>query len=393
MLTKAQSYPAVDVTVQNQGLVVNAANINPPTIRLSAFNANMEFLDDKLQEIDQLGGTTHFVDPDKVFCMEQPFTSSSVLPAEILLTDDFTDSVALGWNQAKVGLVGPDTTLKQTVEHFRRRLFGLGGDQLTIDQKQETDSASTQLDANYLAMRFSPRFRALNSVSVRLSKVGSPTLGPVLEIIEDDGTNQPLGTILRSISKDKDAITGSAGWHSFKISEELNTALDYWIVLVRTGTPTDTFAWHKDASSSFVNGFSPDGASWTITPSSFGFAFRQYTINPILAVFSDNTNLNTIKLPREEVIRKPTITETPVMWQLLRQECETICKRKDIFSAPVYAPDTILIPGQKVRVRKQSSGFIIDEEYIIGNITYTFNAEEATGIIWYNIDGVRYATL
>jgi len=395
LLTIAQSYPAVDVTVEDQGVIVSAGNINPPDIRLAQFNANMEFLDDKLTELDDMAGTIHWIDADKNFHMEVPTVASAALPADVLLTDDFNDTVAQTWDQTKLGLIIPPSTYKQTLEHHKRRLFGLGGDQITIDQKQETDAAQTNLDVNYLAQRFSPRFRIMDTIGVFIEKVGSPTLGPVVEIIEDDGTNQPLGTILRTLSKAPAAITSSPGWHFFKIREELNTALNYWVVMPKVGDASNTYAWHKDAATNNVNGFSPDGASWTIQSSSFGFMFRQYTSSPILAVFTDSSNLTTAKHPNEDVIRKPDITETPVMWQLIRQVCEQVCKRKDIYTTSIYAPDTVLESGQKVRVRKQQSGFIVDDEFVLGRVDYHFASSDdlATGSFWYGVEGIKYVTI
>ena len=41
------------------------------------FEANAEKLDDKLTELDELGGTIHFVDADKTFYMKDALTISS----------------------------------------------------------------------------------------------------------------------------------------------------------------------------------------------------------------------------------------------------------------------------------------------------------------------------
>ena len=86
------------------------------------------------------------------------------------------------------------------------------------------------------------------------------------------------------------------------------------------------------------------------------------------------------------------------MSQLLFGESDTLFKKKQILSFPIYAPNNLLKTGQKLRVRKQLSGYTIDSgtdgngDFVIGNIKYAFNSSKdlSTGTFWYNVQCARY---
>jgi hypothetical protein len=92
------------------------------------------------------------------------------------------------------------------------------------------------------------------------------------------------------------------------------------------------------------------------------------------------------------VIRKADIKDSNVMGALLVQTGKTVFKRKDIFSGLVYAPDTLLQNGQRVRIRKQASGYTVDADFVIGGIEYIFESgdDQTTGNFYYNIEAARY---
>jgi len=399
LLQKTGSYPVNDVTVEDQGVIVNSANIILPTIRLSSFICNFEYLDDKISEIDAIAGSTHYIDANRNFKMYQLLASSSIAPADFLLTDDYNDPVALGWNQDKVGLIGPKTKIKRTIENTKRRLFGLGGDQTELKQKQETDSSSDSLEVLYRGMKFQPSHRILDTVWVYVSKTGSPQISLDIDIIEDLN-GEPLGTVLRSLSEEPERITASPRWIPFKINVDVNTTKPYWIVLLRNdgGDASNHFNWHHDAGSSSTNASSSDAQVWTVNTSSKGYMFRAYTASPVLTAIGDNISPFTGKAYRESVIRQPDITEVELMTHLIIGESKTLFKKKQIISMPIYAPNTLLTTGQKVRVRKQLSGFTLDSgtdgngDFIIGNIKYMFDStpDLATGTLWYDIEAARF---
>lgn len=400
LLQKTQNYPALDITAEAQGIIVDAAKITPPSLRMSVFEMNMEFLDDKLQELDSIGGTIHYVDPDKYFWMHKPVQFSPI-PANILLTDDYSDSVALSWTfgQDHVGLLAPGLLYKRTKEHYKARLFGVGGDKETVDQAQTVTTSNTQLDANNLAQKVTAQFTILGKVNVWLSKIGTPPDDFVLEIREDHN-GLPTGSVLRTYRKDKAFLNltgGTASPHWFDINEELITQKEFWIVIKRTGTATDTYRWHHDGvgSDPSTSATSADDITWTLTAiNTRTHAFRSYTEAPLLAIWSPITGyLAGTKFPREEVIRKVDIHENTVLWDLLKAEADTLNKVKYSVSGRVYAPDTLLKTGQKVRVRKQKAGRLIDDHFIIGEIEYVFTDDpsQSTGSFYHNIEAVRFA--
>jgi len=48
------------------------------------------------------------------------------------------------------------------------------------------------------------------------------------------------------------------------------------------------------------------------------------------------------------------------MTQLLIGEGDTLFKKKQIFTFPIYAPNSLMKNGMNLRVRKQQSGFVVD---------------------------------
>lgn len=398
LLQKDQSYPSVDFTVEDQGIVVDSGNIVPIDYKLSTFNANMEFLDDKFQELDDLSGSIHYVDPDKNFIMKQTFPSTSILTTDTLLTDDNTDSVAVAWDSTKVGLIDPDSTIKRTLEHHKRRIFGVGGLDEQIDQQSTTTTAYTDLDSAHLAQKFTPKYRSLTKIHLYLAKVGTPPNDFVMELREDNN-NTPTGEVLRTILKNKnflDVVSATPDIRVFDIDEELNTSKDYWIVIRKTGTASNTFRWYHDNTDNnpSTSATSSDDVTWNITttPNRFKYAFQTYRGLDLLAVHRDGSSSATSKHFHEDVIRKADITDPNVMRFMLRQAGNTMFKRKEIFKGSVYAPDTLLTTGQPVRIRKQASGYVVDAVYIIGKIEYIFEASDdgCRGSFHYKVEATRY---
>ncbi len=80
------------------------------------------------------------------------------------------------------------------------------------------------------------------------------------------------------------------------------------------------------------------------------------------------------------------------MRTLLRQASETLFKKKDVFGSSIYAPDVLLQNGQKVRIRKQMSGFLLDAYFVISGVEYIFESspDQSTGTFHYGIKGGRF---
>ena len=401
LLTKDRCYPLFNngaaTTTEDQGITVSASNITPATRRISQFTASYEFLDDILQTLDDMGDSIHYVDPDKSFIMKQVIVSGTSLPTEILLTDDNTDATATAWVATKVGLISLPSEYKSTLETHKRVLYGISETE-DIDQSSISITSQTQINANYIAQRFSPKFVNLDKVSLWLSKVGTPPNDFILEIREDQ-SNLPTGDVLRTVRKDKTFLndTGTTATETwFDIGEELDTARNYWIVLLKTGDASNTFRWHHDNTDNnpATSATSSDDVTWalTTTPSRFNYSYRTYRIDPILASLTQANTSATSKHYHEELIRKTAIKIREDMETYLTQVSKTMFKQKEILSVPVYAPDTLLLPGQTVRIRKQASGKTVDDIFTLGNIEYLFESseEQGTGTFYYNIQATRF---
>ena len=393
LITSSQVTPAAEYSASDLGVVFSASNVVVPEIRMPQFEANFEYMDDKITELDNIAGTTHYIDASKNFIMKNPSLVTSF--SGILLTDDHTAALATGWDQTKLGYIAPGTSYVRTLENHKRRIYGLGGDQLTKDQYKDTDSSSTTLYDKYIAMRFTPRYRYCHSIGVKLSKVGSPTAGPIMELIEDYN-GEPLGSVLRdTVRKDKDAISTTAGWHYFDIGEDLNVAKNYWIIMVMTGDVSNTYKWHRDALDTGTHSTSTDLITWTpaSTPNRFNFCFEEYTSVPVLGIYSDYSAA-TAKHFVEHIVKKADITDLRTMNNFLTAESERLFKRKEIFKSQIFAPDVLLQTGQNIYISKTASGYQIADNYTLSSVEYTFEADEigSTGQMYYNIEAFKYTT-
>jgi hypothetical protein len=392
MITETASSPTQEYSLTDLGVVYSSSNITVPDVKFPEFIANMEYADDKLTEIDNLIGTTHYIDPSKNLIIKDPTISSS--SSGILLSDDFTSATALAWDQTKLGLIAPGSTYVRTLENHKRRIFGLGGDRQQVDQSSTSYSTSTTVYDKYIAMRFSPQYIPISQIAIVLSKTGSPSSGPSIQLVEDYG-GEPTGTVLRdTVRASKDEVTASANWHWFDIGEELNTSKNYWIILNKTGDVSNTYNWHRDSNDTGTHSTSSDLVTWTpaSTPNRWNFTFKTYTSTPILTVFSDSADASS-KHFVEHVIKQPDITTQEQMNRFVISEASRLFKRKELFSTNIYAPDTLLQTGQTIQIDKMASGYQIDNiSFTVSDVDYVFEADDTgvTGQMYYNIEAFRY---
>ena len=393
LITTTKVSIASEYAASDLGVVYSASNVVVEDIKMPQFESNFEFLDDKLTELDGYSGTTHYIDASKNFIMKNPSLIASF--SGILLCDDYTAALATGWNQTKLGLIAPNTSYVRTLENHKRRIYGLGGDQVSIDQSKTTDTSSTTLYDKSIAMRFTPRYRYCHNIGVKVSKTGSPTGSLIMELIEDfNGT--PGGSILRdSMKRDKNYITGTATWQYYDIGEDLTVGNNYWIVLVQTGDISNTYNWHRDALDTGTHSTSTDLITWTpaSTPNRYNFTFEERTSQPVLGIYSDYAAANA-KHFVEHVVKKSDITELATMHSFLRKEAERLFQRKEIFKAQIYASDTLLQTGQNVYIFKTASGYQVADNYTLSNVEYIFEADDigSTGQMYYNIEAFKYTT-
>ena len=405
MLTKNVYYPDQTnlVTVEDQGIVVTSTNIKGEDLTLKSFAANYEFVADKLQTLGEIGGLIYWVDPDKNFYMDYPTTVASS-SSGILLTDDNTDATALAWLPVtKIGLIAPNATYTRTLENHKRRVFGMGGVNIALDQSSTTDAGTpTTLEGYNYAMSFVPDFSTVAKIQVLISKIGTPTEDFVLELREDY-LGLPTGKILRTVSKPKaflDSSGTTATWSTFETNEEVIIGQTYWIVVRKNGTSAShTFRWHHDNTDNnpSLSARSADDITWALTgtPNRFDYAFRQFKGDEVFRVYAQTPISATTKNHHDDIIRKDDITDDYVMDVLLTSETDTLFKRKEIFKCQVYAPDVLLTAGQKVRIRKQASGYTFDAEFTLGSVEYVFESsdDQSTGSFYYFIEAVRYVTI
>jgi hypothetical protein len=401
ILNDTQSYPvaAVDsITAVTKGIVYDATKVLPLDYQIPIFNARYDFLDDKLQELDDYGLSYHYVDADKNFIMSQLNVSTSSAPATILFTDDINDSTT--WVSGKVGLIAPNSNFKRTLEHHKRRVFGLGGLSSVLDQQNTTTTSNSTMASVYKAQRFTPTKTTLSKINLYLSIIGTPTSDLVLELRDDSasGTSLPIGEVRRSISKNKNILSTfgtTATIVSFEMNEELTPGRNYWIVLMQNGTDaSNCFRWHKDALDTGTSATSTDDVTWglTTTPNRFNYAFQAFLGNELIAVSTEANTVVSSKHFHEDTIRKSDIINNALLKILLLQENKTVHKKKEILKCMIYAPDTLLSTGQKIRVRKQLSGYVIDGDFTLGQIEYVFESGEdtSTGNFYYNVELTRF---
>lgn len=377
LLQDPNAYLVPDIAADDMGLVVNPANIQTSGVYLSQFASNGETLNDKLGELDAEDGQVHWVDPDKNFHSK----AATITDPGILITDDYKDSVIQNnsWPLDKIGFISirrPFVTVG-SVAHHGRRLLGVGGDQRSIDQKQETTSSSDPLHTLHRAVKFQPVQRVCPLLGVFLSKSGTPPDNVVVELREDFG-NRPTGDVLRSLVIAKAALVASPGkWHYLQIGEELNTAKSYWVVVSKLGTAGNTANWHKGGAG-YDTSTSADDVTWGAPSSGAGYAFRQYYSSPILSVAQTIPLTASSKHFRERLYRKPSITDRATMYQLLRNEAATAFRKKQMLRFLVYAPTILIEQGQKIRVRKQRSGRTFDADFVVASPEYIFEAGTKT---------------
>lgn len=377
------------VTVIAQGISVLNANIVETNKKVPQINFNLTRLNDAISQLNALNGTISYVKPDKTFIQQYPFDTLGVWPSGILLTDNPNDiyllpfPAGLGWDAEKYGIILSCTT-DFSLEGHRKRLLAVDETQGQPDQKQETDSAGQAVDTNFWAMRFTPTKRKCSAVAVRVEKVGTPTVALRVELREDI-SNTPNGSVVAVSEKLPGSISASADWHYFPVNQNLNTKQNYWIIINPTGDASNYYRWRKDALTANVNADSADGAAWTVRTSSYGFCFRQDFTDDVVTIYPFGIT-SADKHLWEEIIKKQTLANNYTMVQYLNSQYATLAKKKETLHMTVRSPDTLLQPGMQVKVRKTTSGYRVEGNYVITGLTYAFSsaADMATGT--YNLD-------
>ena len=395
LLTDTKTFPdfKYPVTPSDLGVIVTDGNYPSTTTsdQLPQIEANMERVDDKLTELDEYAGTIHFVDPNKTFYMK-PTTSASL--SGVLLTDDENDGVISPTYVGKVGYIAPGSSYTLTVENHKARLYGIGAVTFAKDQSKETTTASSNMTTKWQAQRFTPVKQKLFSIGVYVGYTGSPTVDLTLLLVQDNA-GLPTGSTLRTLSVGKTSITSTGAWYYFAMDESLTIGKDYWVVLAGNNA-ANTYTWYRDTVDSGANTLatSDDGLTWALTGASnrFSFAFVQHAQDEITAIYPTGITSATKHL-HDEVIRKTIIKDSNLMLKYLESLYLRLGKRKEIFKGKVYAPDQLLTSNQYIRIRKQLSGKVVDANFVLGQIEYTFDSsdEMATGTLYMDVEATRFS--
>ncbi|GEM_PF-2206117 len=412
ILTNAYVYPVQPAavvggnsvtTVQDQGVIVSSANILggiTKTLSIPYFEANYEYVDDKLSELDSYLNACHYIDANKNFIMKfLPVDQSQAPDSGVLLTDDFTDAVAVSWSSGLKGLIAPNTSYDLSAEMHKTMVLGLGGNNILLDQSQQDRSGgSDNVDSQYLAVQFTPQYNQIQNISLYIKKTPGSIVNNPLDCQVDlvyDLNGKPNGSTITSVTISKDAITTSGGWHTALIASAVVVGSPFWIIVRKQGDSTHTYSWYKGGSGQTV-ATSSDGVNWTVTTNTAGYCFEVFASTPLLKVAQNgyDTNVNFGKNDlQESVVRKPFVIDQRSMTFLLQFETYNLFRYKEIFKCKVYAPDTLLSIGQRVRIRKQLSKYKFDANYIISGIEYTFEGDEQGGIgsFYYDLTAVLYS--
>lgn len=399
LLNLPTSYTFPDVTAAQQGIIVDSTKIDPGLLgtggsKVPQFISNFEKLDDKLSELDVWGSSIHYFDPDGNFYM-RPAAVVPDIKGSWLFTDDINDSLAPTWTPGKVGYLSPGQKFKYTVENYKRRLIGAGGDLVSIDTSQETNAGSDNLSPTWLAVQFQPTFITAYAIQIYLASIGVPTQNLALMLVQDQG-GKPTGQVVRNLTLDKSLISSAPGWIQFNIGDQYQTSNKYWVVLPgNTGYGgINGYKWYKGGSSSTI-ATSPDGITWTPSSGVAGYMFRAMTSTPLKMAVPGTTVSPADKVFHEEIYRKPFITDKDALQRYLTALTAMTNYKKEILKGRVYAPDVMPMPFANVLLRKTKSGLAFtgnSNYFILGQVTYNFagGENEATGSFWIDFQLVRF---
>jgi hypothetical protein len=382
------------ITATDLGVILTTGNYPDITnsYQVPQFEANAEKLDDKLTELDELGGTTHFVDADKTFFMK---ATEVISPSGILLTDDENDAVINPTYLGKVGFIAPGSKYIKTVENHKARLYGLGSNTFAKDTSQEVVTHSTSLAAAWYAQQFTPTKQDAYTIGIYVGYDSTPTIDLTMILVEDKA-GLPTGSTLRTVSKSFTGITPTGAWVYFPIGEKLTVGNKYWIIMAGN-FPGNTYKWFRNNvdSSPSTSATSTNGTSWalTTTPNRFSYSFIHHANVPIVAVYPTGITGSTKHL-HDEVIRRLDLTDSVLMSYYLGTLYARLGKRKEIFRGRIYAPDQLLKPNQELRIRKQQSGKIVDSDnFVLGQVEYIFDSADgtSTGSLYIDVEAVKFS--
>lgn len=385
-------------SVRDQGLIVSTIAYNATTLgdsnmidtgnSIPVININLTRLTDALAQLMAINQTTYFVKPDKTFVMRAPFDSATgALPSGILITDDYNDPLIIDsvspWDSTKYGyiIIAPSnpSTYSLDVENQRLRLFAADETKGTPDQKDDpttsiTATTETKLDSKYLAVKFTPTRRRCSSIGVKISRTSAAPVSAIHFELREDFNNAPFGSAVAQGDKSANAIDTTPTFHYFGVNVDLNTAKSYWIVLYPSNDQSKYYIWDRDSTTSFTHATSTTDASsaaWTITGSSYGYCFRHNVTDAVFDVYPFGITAANHHI-WEEVVRKQILTNNDSIVKFLTAQYSTSWRVKEQIECTVWSPDTPIQPGMQIKLKKQQSGYLVNDYYVVTECSYVF---------------------
>ncbi|MBI2127198.1 MAG: hypothetical protein HYU02_07820 [Thaumarchaeota archaeon] len=383
IVQKTDVYPTGEPTLETaDGITVSG--VESTSLRIPEYICDYKPASDALRELGDVSGRTFWLDEAK----DLKFKAPQVLDSGVLITDNPDSVLAQGWDATKLATILQDDTfdLEDSIVETKNRIFGIGGDEPVIDQKQETTSGGQDaLDTLYRAQKLSPKELRMAYVAVYIDKTGSPGVDLEGEIREDN-SNTPQGGSLIKVFKVPLTQIGATGWYIADVgADKINTSKAVWLILYKKGSSGNTFRWYRDSSATSTRATSSDGITWSVVGSTYSYAFRTYSATRLLSIGDDEASKTAYNV-RETVISDPSITERKTMENLVNNLIGVSGKLKRTFTCTIYPPDTMMLIGQSVRVVNSKLG--LDDLFEITRMA--FDMEEGVPAKGVEVEGVVF---
>lgn len=377
------AYPTGEPTLETDESLT--FDVDSTGIKVPSFIADYKNISSAGQDLAKMCERNLWINEDKVL----KFKSNTLVDSGILIVDDPNDATALTWDTTKLGFITQDKPLEveDTIEDTVNRLFGLGGDEMSIDQKQETTSGGNDaLNSLYRAVKFTPAERRHEYVAVYIGSSGSPGV-PLEGEVREDNAGEPTGALVKAWSIREAVVTPGGAWVIADLgADKIQTGKAHWLILYKKGSAGNTYNWYHDGGSASTIATSADGVTWSVTASTKGYAFRTYNAARLLTVSEDSTSRSNYGIS-EDVYSNPEITERITMQRLVDGMTSIMSQKKRVLSASIFPPDTMIRVGQYLRVIDSKTA--VDSMLEVVNVEYEFDSEgDQKGCLGYDITAV-----
>lgn len=256
--------------------------------------------------------------------------------------------------------------LKESLLPVKNEVLVLGGNQLTVDQSQQSFASSVSIHNKSFATSFVPTQTGLEQIELKISKVGAPAnlTGSVVQ----DSAGLPTGNQVVTFSINADAVATFAAWQSANVSAVLTSGVKYWLVVDQVGNVSNTYNWFNDGT--VTGSHAEKSGTWSIVSGSYRPAFKEEYLFPVIGSAKDVGGLlPTFK--RKLVITNlnfPTIQDAMAYAQGKLNELKDVNKVFD--SLQIYPPNALPSPSQTVRLNYTALG--INSDYAVKNVDMKF---------------------